>query len=330
MAVKAKAIIFTGFDTVELQSVNIADPGENEVLIEALYTVISPGTELRCLAGKQAGAVFPFIPGYSFAGRVIKRGKNTTLPEGTIVYCTGTAVSDININWGGHVSHAVQSERKVFPLPDGVNPMHGAAAHLAGIAYRGVRLGYPRPHEKVAIIGLGPIGLLSAKLHVISGAYVTAADLSPYRVSLAREEGIDAMVAGEDLLEEFNKVIPDGAEVVVDATGNSEVLPQALRLVRNKSWDEPTESVGRLIVQASYSADMCIPYQTAFEKEVKLLVPRDAQPDDIDAVLDLMKRKKLHLDDVITDLLDPKDAPDVYRDLANPVNKLMTVAFKWG
>jgi NADPH:quinone reductase-like Zn-dependent oxidoreductase len=50
---------------VTLEQIEIPEPGVGEVLLEVEYTLISPGTELRCRAGKQDGAVFPFIPGYS-------------------------------------------------------------------------------------------------------------------------------------------------------------------------------------------------------------------------------------------------------------------------
>ena len=161
-SMQAKAILFTGVDQVSLEQVEIPPPAEGEILLEALYTLISPGTELRCRAGKQEGTVFPFIPGYSFAGRVIGAGAGTTLKEGTLVYCGGTIKSNVNHAWGGHISHAVRSEQDVYPLPEGMDLVWGAATRLAAIAYRGVRLSQPKAHETVAVIGLGAIYALGA------------------------------------------------------------------------------------------------------------------------------------------------------------------------
>ena len=51
---KPPALFVTGTDRVELIEANIPDPGPREVIVESLYTSISPGTELRCMAGRAA------------------------------------------------------------------------------------------------------------------------------------------------------------------------------------------------------------------------------------------------------------------------------------
>jgi bacteriochlorophyllide a dehydrogenase len=326
---KAKAIVFTGVNKVELQAVEIPEPGPGEVLLEALYTLVSPGTELRCLAGKQEGASFPFIPGYSFSGRVIACGKGTTIPEDTVVYCDGTKKSEINRLWGGHISHAIQPERDVYPLPEGMNPLWGVAAHVAGIAYRGVRLGQPKPHERVAVIGLGVIGMLAAKLHALSGAHVAAADLSPFRVWVAKKAGIDAVISKDILAEVFREVMPEGADLVVDATGQPAVLPQAIEVAKAKEWDDSAEPGARLIIQGSYENDFNVPYHSAFMKELSFYVPRDIQARDIRTVLDLMAHGKLNLEGIISEVREPESAPEIYQALADPDSRLITVAFKW-
>jgi bacteriochlorophyllide a dehydrogenase len=326
---KSKAIVFTAANQVDLQQIEIPDPGPGEVLLEALYTLISPGTELRCLAGNQVGVVFPFIPGYSFTGRVIGRGAETTLEEGTLVYCGGTSKANIPLAWGGQTAHAVLDERAVYPLPEGLDPLLGSAAHVAGIAYRGVRLSQPKPHEKVAVIGLGLIGALAARLHAASGAEVIAADLSPFRTKAAQQAGLKAFTPDGNLAAAFQKLLPGGADVVVDATGHPAVLPQALSVARNKPWDDSAEPGPRLVVQGSYASDFSVPYDPAFQRELSLHVPRDTQPRDIRAVLDLMVRGKLSMDGIITEVRPPESAPETYAALRDPEVPLITVAFKW-
>jgi bacteriochlorophyllide a dehydrogenase len=326
---KSKAIVFTGTNQVDVRQIEVPEPGPGEVLLEALYTLISPGTELRCLAGNQVGVVFPFIPGYSFAGRVIGRGAGTTISEGTLVYCSGTAKADIPLAWGGQTAHAVLAEQSVFPLPDGLDPLWASAAHVAGIAYRGVRLGQPRPHEKVAVIGLGLIGALAARLHAASGAEVVAADLSPFRTAVAQQAGVNAFVPDESLAAAFQKVFPGGADVVVDATGHPGVLAQALEVARNKPWDDSAEAGPRLVIQGSYASGFSVPYDPAFQRELTLYVPRDTQPRDIRAVLDLMVRGKLDLDGIITEVRTPESASETYAALRDPAAPLVTAAFRW-
>jgi len=326
---KAKAIVFAGINNVDVQEVKIPEPGEGEVLIETIYSVASPGTELRCLAGKQDGAVFPFIPGYSSAGRVIAAGNKTGISEGELVYFTGTANADCNLTWGGHISHALQSEQYVYRLSDSIDPLWGAAAHLVGIAYRGVRFGQPKPQDAVALIGLGAIGAIAARIYAISGANVVAADLSSHRVSITRDAGIDAMVVGDNITEAFREKLPGGADLVVDATGQPAVLRDAIEIVKDKSQDDSSINNPRVVIQGSYSDDVCFPYNTAFKKEIMIYVPRDVQPGDIITILDLIENNKIKLDGIISDIRKPEEAMKTYKDLADPEKNLITVAFKW-
>lgn len=326
---QTRAILFTAPKQVRLETVEIPAPEAGEVLIESIYTLISPGTELRCLSGKQDGVVFPFIPGYSMVGRVVGRGAGVSLPEGTLVFCGGTGKASVNLAWGGHVAHAIQPEQGVYQLPEGINPLHAPVAKLAAIAYRGVRLSNPRTHETVAVIGLGAIGLLAAQLHALSGARVVAADLFPYRVANAQKAGLEAFVPQGNLGEAFRAYFPNGADVVVDATGVPSVLAQAIEVARDKSWDDSPELGARVVIQGSYAGEFSLPYAPVFMKELSLYAPRDVQPRDIRAMLDLMARGKLHLASLISEVRAPETAPQTYVALADPGAELITVAFKW-
>ncbi len=327
---QARAILFTAINQVSVEQIDVPEPEVGEVLLQAVYTLISPGTELRCRAGKQQGAVFPFIPGYSFVGRVIANGVGTTLKPGTLVFCSGTARASVHQSWGGHCSLAVRSEQDVYILPKGVDPLWGAGAKLAAIAYRGLRLSQAKPHENVAVIGLGAIGQLAARIHALSGARVIGADLSPVRVAVAQQAGIEAIAPQDGLAEAFANLLPGGADVVVDATGAPSVLPAAIQVARAKAWDDSPAMGARIIIQGSYPADFCIPYSLAFMKELSFWVPRDVQPGDIHTVLGLMARGKLNLDGLISAVRPPEAASETYAELAEAHSPLITAAFRWG
>lgn len=326
---KSKAIVFTDVHQVSVIDVEIPEPKAGEILIEAAYTLISPGTELRCLAGKQVGAVFPFVAGYALMGQVIACGPNTTLKIGAWVYCSGTKQVSLNRSWGGHIQYAVQDEQKVLPVPAGVLPLNGVIAQLAGIAYRGVRLSEAKPNETVAVIGLGAIGQCSARLYATTGAKVVAADLSPHRVKVAQEAGIEAFVPKGDLAEAFREFLPNGADVVVDATGATSVLPGSIAVARAKSWDDPSTQNARLIIQGSYPDDFWVPYKAAFDKELTLRIPRNVHQDDLQTVLDLIADKRLNPKGIVSAVRTPEEAPQTYAELADRDSPLITVAFQW-
>jgi len=326
----ARTILFTDINTVAVGETEIPAPGPGEVLIEAEYSCVSPGTELRCLAGRQEGTPgWPFIPGYALAGRVIGCGPDTRTYVGTRVLCAGTGHASAHRMWGGHVSHAVQPETAVFPLPDGMDFLDAVVARLVAIAYHGLRLSHPQPHENVAVIGLGIIGQLSARLHALTGARVVAADLSPFRVEAARSAGIEAIVPGVELAESMRGLLPDGAEVVVDATGLAAVLPEAIRIARDLPYDDAPNQGARLLIQGSYAGEFTVPYQAAFRKQLSILLPRDRQPRDMRAALDVIHRGKLQVRDLVTRICAPEEAPEVYAALRDPAAGLLTAVFRW-
>lgn len=326
---KTIALLATAIDRVEVVEALVPDPAPDQVIVEAIYTVISPGTEMRCLAGKQLGIAFPFIPGYSMVGRIAARGAGVALAEGTLVFCQGTEKADRPLAWGAHIAHALRAEDSVFPLPAGVDPLEASLAKLGAIAYRGVRVAGPRPHEEVAVVGLGPIGQLAARLYRLAGARVIAADLSADRVALARAAGIEAVVPGGGLVAAFRPLQPGGADVVVDSTGAPPVLQQSVLLAKSKPWDNSLTEPTRLVIQGSYAENVVFDYHQAFYRELSVHFPRDNQARDLQAVLHFLASGGLKARDLISEVCKPGDAPRIYSALRAAKPGLLTAAFQW-
>jgi 2-desacetyl-2-hydroxyethyl bacteriochlorophyllide A dehydrogenase len=328
---KASCIIHSAVNTVELAATEVRGPGPGEVLIETEYSLISPGTELRCLAGKEPGqSPFPFIPGYALAGRIIEVGPNTTLKPGTRVMASNTVHSEgFARQWGGHISYAVNSESAVIALPDYVSTIQALAARLAAIPYHGMRISQPKPGERVAVIGLGVIGLASAKLHTMQGPQLVAVDRSTARVERARAWGIEAVATAEPASVAIRKRFPDGVDVLIDATGIPAVVPDAITAMRDLPWDEAEASPARYIIQGSYSDSVTIPYRPAFYGEVSIHFPRAAQKRDNQAVVDLIAAGKIDLSSLIGDIRPPNQAPAAYAALSDSHTAPLTIAFKW-
>lgn len=326
---KTTALLVTAKDRVELVDATVPEPGPGEVLIEALYTSVSPGTELRCLAGQQVRLGFPFIPGYSMVGRIAQCAAGGTLAEGDLVFCLGTEKADLPLGWGAHLGHAVRRAAGVFPLPPGMDPIAATLAKLAAIAYRGVRVAQTLPHDQVAVVGLGPIGQLAARLHGLTGARVVAADTRPDRVELARAAGIDAVVPQNGLVAAFAELQPGGADVVVDSTGASTVLSQSVQLAKRKPWDDSLTEPTRLVVQGSYAADVAFDYHEAFYRELAVHFPRDHGTQDLHTALRLIGSGRLKTRDLISRVCAPQDAPGIYAALRAAQPGLLTAVFAW-
>jgi len=320
-SIAARAVVFTAIGDVSRADVTVPTPGPGEVLVETAFSAISPGTERRCLAGKQEGAPpFPYVPGYALTGQVQEAGPGVALPVGTRVFCSGTRrVDGANRLWGGHISHAVLPADNVLVLPETLPLADAALIRLAAIAYHGLRLARPLPHETVAVVGLGVIGTLAARLYQGAGCAVLGVD-----PIASRRQRLSLAVAS---IAEAQALLPDGAAIVVDATGAPSVLEEALTLAHSLSFDDSLEPGARLVIQGSYPETVPLAYHSLFMKEMTVLTPRNCQPRDEKAVLSLLARGSLRVTDLY-EISPYTEVPATYANLGGP-EAPATILFDW-
>ena len=317
----------TGPGQVEVWQVSVADPEPSEVLVRVQFSGISPGTELRCLAGDQPMAVFPFVPGYSAAGVVIKAGRDSGLTEGDRVFAAGgKSYGDVARLWGGHSELLLQDGRSVVRIPNGVASEDAALTKPAAIAFHGYRLARFGIDQKVAVIGLGLIGQISARLFRSAAQHI-ACDVDPDRVRIACDVGIDARVIDRDLQPLIGDHA-DWADAVVDVTGVPSVLDRAIALLRARPWGDVELPIPTYLVQGSYPDAVRIPYQAAFMKEASFVLARDNGKRDLDAVLDAMACGTLHLSDLRGFVVTPERAMEAYSALRRR-GGILTALIDW-
>ncbi len=328
---RTQAIVFDDINTVRLHDITLRDPAPDEMVIETAFSCISPGTELRCLRGKQAGLGFPIVPGYTSSGRVLVSDAENTLPPGTRVACTSGSkdTGSLKPGWGGHVRHAIVAKENVYALPDSVDLRMGGLIRLAGIALHGVRVARPQPSESVLVIGLGIIGQLSARLFRQAGANVLAIDQSAGRVETARADGIRAEVSTGSLPSGIEGNEQPGFSIIADATGNPQIMASAIDSLRSIAWRQDPGPANRYLVQGSYEEGAFIPYQKAFMREVSVLFTRDAQPDDYTEVIRLLKNRDLAIEDLISFSASPADCQSAYDRLSEAGCAAATGVFAW-
>jgi threonine dehydrogenase-like Zn-dependent dehydrogenase len=148
-------------------------------------------------------------------------------------------------------------------------------------------------------------------------------------VALARAAGIEAVVADQGLVAALAHLQPNGADVVVDATGAASVLQQSILLAKSKPWDNALTEPTRLIVQGSYTENVVFAYQEAFMRELTVYFPRDNQPRDVEAVLRFLASGRLKTRDLVSEVCAPGDAPMIYAALRTGRPGLLTAVFDW-
>lgn len=306
----ARGVVFTSPRKAEVQSLEIPSPGPGEILVQVAASAVSVGTEMRVFRGiQEKNQAFPVTPGYSNAGVVIEAGPGSEFQVGDRVSGGGTE-SSVRRLWGAHASHVTLSTRDAVPLPDSVDFVAGAATRMGAIARRGWELVKSGPGEKVLVIGLGVIGQMAARVFAAAGAETAAVDLAPSRIEAARADGVDARLIAS--LQEAGSVFPDGADVIVDATGSQAVLVEAIALAKNLPWNDDPQSPTKYLIQGSFPDTLTLPYDPAFLKQLIYFFPRDCQPKDKRAFLDDLDQGRIKIDGILRPL--PADeAGEVYR-----------------
>jgi threonine dehydrogenase-like Zn-dependent dehydrogenase len=126
-------------------------------------------------------------------------------------------------------------ERQVRRLPAGMTPTAAVCLDPALVAYTAVREARVRLGDRVAIFGLGAIGLIAVQLCVLSGASVAfAIDPIPRRREVAAAVGGVPLAPNvPDLaLEIKRRTDRAGVDVAIEASGAYRALEQAIRSVR--------------------------------------------------------------------------------------------------
>ena len=130
----------------------------------------------------------PMPLGYSSAGTILALG------QGVEGFKVGDRVACAGGGYAVHAEYAVVPKNLLVHLPDEVDFESAAFATLGAIALHGFRLAQPQLGERLAVIGLGLLGLLTVRIARAAGCQVFGVDLDPRRVELAVQAGAEAVL----------------------------------------------------------------------------------------------------------------------------------------
>ncbi|SDK96673.1 2-desacetyl-2-hydroxyethyl bacteriochlorophyllide A dehydrogenase [Franzmannia pantelleriensis] len=210
-----------------LRSQTLEAPGPEEVLVEALYSGVSRGTESLVFTGRVPPSEYqrmrapfqegdfpgPLKYGYASVGRVVEGPE--ALRERT-VFCLYP-----------HQQRYVVPASAVHPLPDDVPAERAVLAANLETAINGVWDAAPGLGDRICVIGAGVVGTLVAWLCAgIPGTQVCLVDIEPQRASLARALGLTFTLPDE---------APRGNDLVIHASGHPSGLETAIRVAAREA-----------------------------------------------------------------------------------------------
>lgn len=311
-------IVFAEKGKLELQSVaSSAALKPGEVLIQTVCSLVSAGTELAALSGTHsksdlehppAWLSFPSVPGYLMCGKVLEFGRGvTSVNKGQGVVGEGPGV------WNSHCSHLVMeaADDKLVPIAEGVSFEEAVTTKLGSIAMTALRLLKPQLGDEIAVMGLGLVGQMAARLCLLAGAGGVV--------------GIDPIAGRREIASRMPGV---------EASGHPEAFLQACRIARVR---------GKIAVLSSPHRFMNIRlYDHIHGKGLQVLgahgsiLPRVADVNDpwTDGrqrrlFMRLLAERRIDVRPLISHRVPCERAPEMYRGLLEKREEYLGVLFYW-
>src|SRR5437899_932947 len=198
----------------QVKDVPQPQPGPNQVLVKMhasgiCYTDVHqtlghlPGPFPRILGHEPVGEIIAVAPDVttrkvgdrvgtawiqSTCGRCewCQRGRRMFCP-----YLKGTGIEA----QGGHAEYMLMNADATYLIPDKVSYEQAAPIFCAGYTvYSGLRWADPKPHERVAVLGIGGLGHLAVQYAKAAGFETFAISHSPDKDKMIRDLGADGVV----------------------------------------------------------------------------------------------------------------------------------------
>lgn len=329
---QVKTITFTAPQTVELTMQESKPLQGDSVLIRMEYSVVSGGTERANLMDMaNTSKRFPKFPGYCGVGTVVEIGAQVTTVQ------PGDRVLAYH---GRHAQYCVISEARVTKITQTeLDSLDASFVVISAMGLGGVRKLELELGESAMVMGLGLLGMFSVQFLRLSGAYpVIAADLNPDRRALALALGAD--YALDPSAPDFARQVKDltggkGVNGIVEVSGQAVALQQALECA---SWR------GRIsLLGCTRVSDCPIDFYTQVHGPgIKLIGAHnfvrpkfESQPhlwthqDDCKAILALLAAGRIQVRPMVSRVVKPEQAPEVYAQLCDDPAFPMGTVFDW-
>ncbi len=154
-----------------------------------------------------------------------------------------------------------------FPVPENMDASEAALIEPLAVAVHTVELAHLRPGDSIAVLGLGPIGLMTAAVARIAGAStIYGTDLLPYRLAVSSKYGVDKCFNASqiDIVEAIlGETKGRGVDAVLDCARSTETPAVACRIAK---------PAGRVVLTGiSGQSSGTFPVDVARRKELSLV-----------------------------------------------------------
>ncbi len=217
---------------------------------------------------------------------------------------------------GAFTDYVVVPDINLHKIPDGVDDVTAALCEPLAICVTAVlEKGHVEPRDTVAIIGAGPIGMLSAVAAKAGGAARTVmvgvnAD-EALRFKIAKKLGVDRTVNAQR--EDLRAVIDEmtdgkGVDCVIEASGAEGGINNAISIVKR---------CGRITVAGMPSSDRVgIEWKTMVDKNLDVSFSLSSNIASWDRALSIMADPRFDISPIATHMVNISDWERAFDDIA--------------
>lgn len=261
-----RAAVFHGRGDVRIETVPTPTPGAGQVLIKVLRSGICGTDATEYKAGPimfpidaphpKSGHQGPLIIGHEFVGEVVALGEGVTgyavgdavasgagvacgecqrCRQGRTNLCDRYVTHGLNIH-GGLAEYVAVATSTLVPIPAECALDAAGVAQPLAVGLHAARRSGIADGDRVVLFGAGAIGtFILAGLISLADADITVVDFAGERLDRAMRLGATRVVPVDDGLPDALREIvgPQGADVVIEATGAPGQLDVCVRLVRS-------------------------------------------------------------------------------------------------
>lgn len=319
---------------MEMTQAPIPEPKENQVRIHVKKIGIC-GSDPTIYKGLHPYAISPLVMGHELSGVIDKVGANvpaervgervTVIPHIVCDHCDACKAGIFNFceelkcagaeDHGAHCDYFCIDQRMAIEIPETMTMEEAAMVEPACVAYHGAKRGNIQPGENVLVIGAGPIGIFCMQsCRALGAGKVFIADMDAKRLELAKELGATGVidVSKDDLKEKLCEYLGSEKKIDVfyDCVGEKgTVLNNILSLARRG-----TKVVVIGVLQKVYN----IPLLPDFvQHELSLSGTTMYVPQDYRDMIDLMGRKEIRTDGMVSHHISLEQVPQMLDDISN-------------
>jgi 2-desacetyl-2-hydroxyethyl bacteriochlorophyllide A dehydrogenase len=300
---------------------------EEEVLLKVRRIGIC-GTDYHAYRGKQPFFSYPRVLGHELGAEIIEIGggkstdhlrigdKVAVEPYLNCGNCQPCRMGKINccehiqvlgVHTDGGMTEFLKVPASKVHVSNKLSFDQLALVEMLSIGAHAVERAEISEHDKVLIIGAGPIGLSVAEFAKLKTSQTVVADYNEQRLNFVQKNKftkhmlkVETSISERDLRELYGGDLPT---IVIDATGNANSMAGCFNLISHG---------GKIVLVGLFQGDLSFFDPNFHKRELILMASRNSLSQDFKRIIQLMEERIINTDSWLSHRTDLENLPRVF------------------